>query len=83
MEKETIPEKIRVSIQFSKKLNRWMAKLKDEDIWFARKGGCVFFSEFRSNWEKTLTEACQPVIDEFFLEMGMFRERLPHINLTS
>jgi hypothetical protein len=81
MEKETVLAKIRATIEFSDKAHQWLEKLEKEDVWFAKQRGALFFSEFRRTWEGTLITSAEPIINDYFLKLGLSENRLPKLKI--
>jgi hypothetical protein len=81
MEKETILAKIRVTMDFSKSALDWLERIQNSNVWFAKKGGNLFFSEFRGSWERILIDSSEPIINDYFLELGLPKEKLPRIKI--
>lgn len=54
---------------------------ESSQLWFAREGGNLFLSEFRGTWEKTLVSSTEPIIHNYFLELGLHKENLPSVKV--
>ena len=78
MEKATILAKIRASIDFSDESYSWLEKLP-EDIWIRNTE--AFFSEFNSVWKRTLIDSAEPIILDYFRELGIQEKNLPKIKI--
>ena len=84
MEKETILAKIRATMSFSEETLEWLEGLPRIDgveVWFKREGGTLFFSEFRRNWEEILVDSSEPLVQEYFRELGIPENKLPRIRV--
>jgi hypothetical protein len=81
MEKETVLAKIRVTMGFSKAVLDWLEKIQNTNIWFVREGGTPFFSEFRGSWERILVSSSETIIHDYFLKLGLPKEKLPHVKV--
>lgn len=81
MEKETVLAKIRVSMGFSEATLDWLEQIKNSNMWFAREGGTLFFSELRDSWEKILISSSETIIHDYFLELGLSKEKLPRVKV--
>lgn len=81
MEKETILAKLRVTMGFSELALDWLEKIQNSNIWFAREGGTPFFSEFRGSWERILVSSSESIINDYFLELGLPKEKLPRVKV--
>jgi len=81
MEKETILAKLHVTMAFSESATTWFDKAKELDLWFAKEQGAAFFSEFRSTWDRTLIESCEPLVHAYFRDLGCPQEMLPRVRV--
>lgn len=81
MEKETILAKLHVIMAFSESTSIWLDNAKKQDLWFAKEQGSIFFSEFRGTWDKTLVESCEPLVLDYFRELGCPQEMLPRVRV--
>jgi len=84
MEKETILAKIRATMSFSEETLIWLESLPQidrEDVWFKREAGLPFFSEFRRSWEGVLINSTQPIVQEYFHQLGIPENNLPKIKV--
>jgi len=81
MEKETVLAKIRVTMGFSEAALDWLEKIQNSHIWFTREGGIPFFSEFRGTWERILISSSETIIHDYFLELGLPKEKLPRVKV--
>ncbi len=79
MQKETVLAKLHVSMKYSKSTLKWFDKVKDQQLWFAMEGGINYFSEFRSRWEKSLIESCEPIVYKYFTKFDLPQDKLPRI----
>jgi len=66
---------------FSEATLDWLEQIKNSNIWFAREGGTPFFSEFRGSWEKILVSSSETIIHDYFLELGLPKEKLPRVKV--
>lgn len=90
MEKETVIIRLRASIDFEQETISWLhhvSKIADEqkrdnEIWFAREGGKLFFSEFQSIWRQELTEEVDQSIQGYFVDLGFDKRFLPKTKIT-
>ncbi len=81
MEKTTILAKIRVSMKFSEEAYGWLSEISKRNVWFAKEEGKPFFFEFRGLWKKALISSSEPIIHDYFLDLGLPEEKLPRIKL--
>lgn len=84
MEKETILAKIRATMSFSEETFAWLENLPRidrEDVWFKREGGALFFSEFRGTWKEILVGSSEPLVQGYFRELGIPKNKLPKIRV--
>jgi hypothetical protein len=81
MEKETVLAKIRVTMGFSEATLAWLEDIQNTNIWFAREGGTLFFSEFKGTFERTLISSSEPIIHSYFHELGLPNEKLPRVKV--
>jgi len=84
MEKETILAKIRATMSFSEETFAWLENLPridGEDVWFKRDGGALFFSEFQGTWKEILVDSSEPLVQEYFRELGISENKLPKIRV--
>lgn|GEM_PF-1562903 len=51
------------------------------DVWFKKEKGNPFFSEFHRTWEETLIDSSQPIIQEYFHQIGISENNLPKIKI--
>lgn len=80
MEKETVLAKLRVSMGFTESTQHWLRDMeKNPNVWFAKEGGALFFSEYRGLWEKILINSSKTIIDDYFLNLGLPHNKLPHL----
>lgn len=81
MQKETVLAKIRVTMSFSQATLGWLEEIQKSDVWFAKEKGNLFFSEFRGTWEQILISSSEPIIHDYFLGLGLEKEKLPHVKV--
>ena len=66
---------------FSESALDWLGRIQNSNIWFAREGGAPFFSEFRGSWERILVNSSEAIINDYFLELGLPKEKLPRVKV--
>jgi hypothetical protein len=79
MEKDTIIAKLRAALEFSDQGRAWLSQLGD--VWFARDGGDVFFSEFRGGFTEAFSRVTQAEISDYFRERGIPPDILPRVQI--
>ena len=82
MEVEKVLARLFVHVKFSEASLRWLAKAREHQLWLAEEDGRHFFSQFHATWEKTLIEACEPLILDFFRELGCSVDSLPQLKVV-
>ena len=82
MEAQTILAKLSIRIVFSEAAQQWLAQARKHQLWLAENGGRLFFAQFRTTWEQTLVEACEPLVRDFFTEAGCSPEELPQVKVV-
>lgn len=84
METEIILARIRATMGFSEETFKWLRELPQLDIegfWFKKEGEILFFSEFKRSWEEVLINSSEPIIQEYFLELGIPKDDLPKVRV--
>jgi len=79
MEKSTVLARIRFSLSFTEETQGWLNRAANHQMWFARKGGDLFFSEFSGKWRETLSATISPEIDSYFRGLEISSDHMPRI----
>jgi hypothetical protein len=79
MEKKTTLALLRGEIQLQPEAKEWFASQKDK--WFSAEQGEVFLQEYGADWNSAFVESSQPVVQEFFSELGLEDEYLPQVEI--
>ncbi|MCG8403869.1 MAG: hypothetical protein MI923_01600 [Phycisphaerales bacterium] len=80
MRKETVLASVRTTIRFSEEMSEWI-RSNERQFWFAREGGTVFFGEYSEIWNSLLIHTCEPVIQDYFRELGIEDEYMPQLRM--
>jgi len=81
--KETILAKIRSTMHFSEETYLWFRKISNinKDIWFLREEGSLFFPEYRGIWNEIMVSSIEPIINDYFLDLGLPKDKLPKVKI--
>ncbi len=79
MAKETIIAKLRGKLDFTEQAQAWIRQQRD--VWFAREGGELFFSEFRGRFSEIFANISQAEIDAYFRQFDLPPDQRPHVQV--
>lgn len=68
-------------MRFSESGAAWLDKAGKLDAWFAKEQGAAFFSEFRGTWDRALVESCEPLVQQYFRNLGCPQNMLPRLRI--